>query len=625
MPETGKNPHSSEDRDGSLWMNGAQQKAVAHFEGAMLVLAGPGSGKTRVITERISYLIRKRNIPPEHILTITFTKKAALEMKKRAVMLDRAAGLTTFGTFHAVFYHILLQSPKYQGIRFCTSRRQRQILRKILYAYHYDTDQGTHLTEKILKEFSYIKNTGIKSTDYESKVLEKERLHEIYGAYQTELHQSGYIDFDDMLLLCYEHLKTDSGARKRWQEKFTFIQIDEYQDINAVQYAIVRLLAGKRKNIFAVGDDDQAIYGFRGSEPAYMAKFLEEFPGAEKILLNVNYRCHEAIVSLAEKCIAHNKNRFEKEITASHRDGEGVSFVRNQDNREEAERVIGRIRALRQEEKSYSIAILCRTNRQGSYLLEKLFREKIPVLVSGKRESFYEHPVVKDLTACFSFLCEPKRFHFLQFMNKPFRYISREAVLEERVTERSLCEFYRGNETVCSEIRALFCGLDFMKGCDCYSACMYFMKKMGYGRYIEEETVGDMEKREEYGLVVKELLVRLKEFPSIEGFLSFVEKWEEAEADKGEELLHNGEEGVSFLTYHASKGLEFDHVFLTGVNRGNVPHPRAVTEKEIEEERRMFYVAVTRAKKSLTVSFLAGNDENKEEASPFIKELLRTP
>lgn len=621
MPEKGKDNHSSKDRGNGSWMNEAQQKAAGHFEGAMLVLAGPGSGKTRVITERIRHLIRVYHIPPEHILTITFTKKAALEMKERAVRLDRAAGFTVFGTFHAIFYHILLQSPKYHGMKLCTASHQKRILTKILYAYHYDTDQTTHLTEKILKEFSYIKNTGIKSDDYESKVLEKEQFCEIYRAYGTRLHQSGYIDFDDMLLLCYEYLKTDLEARKKWQEKFTFIQIDEYQDINAVQYAIIRLLAGKRQNVFAVGDDDQAIYGFRGSEPAYMTRFLEEFSDAGKILLNINYRCHGEIVRQAKKCISHNQNRFEKEIKAVRHEGEGVLYVPNRNYQEEAERVMERIRALRQAEKDCSIAILCRTNRQGSYLLEKLLRGKVPVHLEGKGEDFYAHPVVRDVLACFSFLYGQKRFHFLQFMNKPFRYISREAVRDEIVTEQALCGFYRTNDNLCSTIKTLFSDFEFMKECDCYSACMYFMKKMGYERYIEEETGSNREEREEYGLVVKELLLRLKEFPDIEGFLSFVKSRESAQSGAVEKRKKEKEEGaVQFLTYHASKGLEFDHVFLTGVNQGRVPHPRAVTKAELEEERRMFYVAMTRAKKSLTISFLVGDDENPEEPSVFVKD-----
>lgn len=602
-----------------------QAGAVRHKDGAMLVLAGPGSGKTAVITGRIRHLIHFYHIPPEHILTITFTKKAAIEMKQRAIGLCEEAGQAVFGTFHGVFYQILLTSPRYQGMSPCSLAVKRQLMKEILYANHYDSDQSIRLIDKLLQEISYCKNSNTDISKYHSKLLEKEQFEVIFHAYRKELHEKGQLDFDDMLLLCYDYLAKDGQARQKWQKKFQYIQIDEYQDINKIQYDMIKLLAGSRGNVFAVGDDDQAIYGFRGSNPELMSRFQKEYAPVKTVLLDKNYRCHQEIIQLAGQSIGHNKKRFGKKISGVHCNGEGVIIKEFVGEREETEAIISQIRRMKQEADGETIALLYRTNRHSAYMEEKLFQEGFLTERVEKRENFYERPIVSDVLAYFRFLESGKRYDFLQIMNKPLRYISRTALSEENVSKQELLHFYRGNRQMEQRLKRFFTELDFMRECDAYSAYLYLLKRVGYEAHCLKAYGIDAEKLQETKEDIRELGMRLKGFRTRKEFLDFAEAWMLGETKKGAVQFETAAtEGknvpIHLMTYHASKGLEFSHVFLPGVNKYIVPHKKAVTEEELEEERRMFYVAMTRAKNSLWISYRSENGT--AEASPFVKELI---
>lgn len=588
--------------------NDTQQSAVQHYKGAMLVFAGPGSGKTAVITGRILHLIHTHHISPEQILTITFTKKAAIEMKQRCLAMDERANDAVFGTFHAVFYQILLQSPRYHGMKPCTVSVRKNILKEILYAHHIDSANNNQFIEKLLQEISFCKNNGMSTQMLQSGLLEREEFCVVYQAYNRRLHENANVDFEDMLLLCYEHLKKDVNARKIWQNRFKFIQIDEYQDINKIQYEIIKLLVSEENNIFVVGDDDQAIYGFRGSNPQFMNSFLEDFAPVKTVLLDQNYRCNKEILDYADKSIIHNKNRFAKKVSASHCNGDGVKIQTFEDERLETDAIIKEIRRLKEKNHKAEIAILYRTNKLSAFMEERLYQEGFVIQKEEKTENIYDHQIAKDVIAYFQFIQSKKRFHFLQIMNKPVRYISRDALKGEIVTKEALLEFYNENEFMKEFIRSLFTDLKFMEQCDAYSAYIYLLKKMGYEKYAKSEYAKTKEQAEEIEKTITALGMRLKSVRTQIEFIESVKEWEQYYEERSktkkqsDKALEHEENAIQIMTYHASKGLEFDHVFLPGIDKYVVPHKKAVSEEELEEERRMFYVAMTRARYSLWVS-----------------------
>lgn len=607
-------------------VNEAQSCAILHGTGPMLVLAGPGSGKTFVLTRRIQNLIQNHHISPEQILVITFTKKAAVEMRERAIRLISAAQNVSFGTFHSCFYQILLHTPKYRNIKLCNAVTQKQILTQVLYANQFDSDEIPNLFPKLIKEISYVKNAGMGIQNFDSRVIKPETFRIIYEAYNFELHQRFCLDFDDMLLLCYEYLKENKEERKKWQKQFRYILIDEFQDINAVQYAIIKLLTGAEKNVFVVGDDDQAIYGFRGSDPQFMQKFLTDYAPCKQILLNINYRCSFDIVALAKKSIACNTFRFPKEIMANATQRGGVYITEYKSQEKEIEAVLKEIEEGLTREKE-TMAILYRTNKKGNLWAEALFAKGISFEREEKTADFYEEEIVKDILAYFSFCFEsPRRFFFLQCMNKPVRYLSRKALQKEVVEREELLQFYQGNETMQRKINTLFDDFVFLRTCDPYSAFVYLQKKMGYLGYLKEKNVNQPEKQKEEEELLEELGKRLKGFYTVLDFLDFVRTYQKALNEQKEKSKSENEDekkkGVKLMTYHASKGLEFDTVFLPGLINGAVPHPRAMTEEAIEEERRMFYVAMTRAKKRLYLTSVVEKEEDRERlTSKFLLEL----
>jgi len=612
-------------------MNKEQREAVLFGAGPMLVLAGPGSGKTFVLTKRIQHLLENFQIKPNHILVITFTKSAALEMKNRALTLHPKASQVHFGTFHSIFYKILLVSGSYSGYQLVKTSVQKKLITSVLYAAHFDSDEIPNLVPTVLKEISFIKNAGISVKNHETQIMDKMLFQRIYHTYNKELHGKKYLDFDDMLLLCYEYLRKNKDERSKWQKLFQYVLIDEFQDINAVQYGIVRMLTNENRNLFVVGDDDQAIYGFRGSKPEFMKKFLTDYPEAKQILLKTNYRCGRKIVTLAQKSISHNEVRFPKEIVSGRMENggcfDGEVFMEETLSKEaEIKWIYERIL----ENQGKTMAVLYRTKRQAMYLTERLVSLGISVEQKEGVENFYTHFIVEDIMAYFYFVTgKNTRFYFLQFMNKPCRYINREAVKNEIIEEQELLKFYHGKEFMQNVICELYEDLRFLKKCDPYSALIYLEQKMGYKAYLKE-MAGKEEKWMEYESVLSELEVRLKQYETIEKFLLFVEEFEAYFEDERKNVSRNGcrkrenevEIGgkVNLMTYHGAKGLEFDCVFMPGINESALPHPRAVTAMEIEEERRMFYVALTRARDKLYLSCV--NQKEADAPSLFWKELL---
>lgn len=598
----------------------AQQEAICFGEGTMLVLAGPGSGKTAVITQRIRYLVEERHITPSDILTITFTKAAALEMKQRACQICRGAENAVFGTFHSVFFQIIRSSSKFQNYSIMTEQQKLQILRPLLKGKKLDCVQMSFFCEQFLSDLSFYKNTG---REREEKAGQNQavqmQLHELRQAYEQCCRKRWLLDFDDILIYCYRLLMEDSGMRGRWQSRFRYILIDEFQDINDVQYQIIKLLSANYENLFVVGDDDQAIYSFRGADPSYMHRFLEDYPKSRQVNLNINYRCGDRILALAARSIAHNKYRFEKEIKAGNSGENRVIATCFQNRAEELSFLTEEIMTHRNEGLT---AILVRTNRMAEQVAEACFRRQIPYQMREKKQDFYAQKCVVEVLSVIRFVAEGRnRSDFMAFMNKPVRYINREMLQKETVDLWALLEECREDPEQYRIIQKLQQDLAMVEMLDPFGAISYIRKVMQYDCCLSQGETGEKEKE-----ILDELLERCREFHSHTAFLSHIAAYRsklEQESNRkqsGTDPNKTDQNPVRIMTYHGSKGLEFDTVFLPFLNSGDVPHGRNLSSMELEEERRLFYVAVTRAKKSLYLS-CEGMVQGENRQSVFWAEL----
>ena len=608
----------------------AQQEAICFGEGTMLVLAGPGSGKTAVITQRIRYLVEERHITPSDILTITFTKAAALEMKQRACQICRGAENAVFGTFHSVFFQIIRSSSKFQNYSIMTEQQKLQILRPLLKGKKLDCVQMSSFCEQFLSDLSFYKNTGREREEKagQKQTVQKQagqnqaeqmQLHELRQAYEQCCRKRWLLDFDDILVYCHKLLTEDSGLCDRWKNRFRYILIDEFQDINDVQYQIIKLLSANCENLFVVGDDDQAIYSFRGADPSYMQRFLEDYPKSRQVKLNINYRCGDRILALAARSIAHNKYRFEKEIKAGNSGENRVIATCFQNRAEELSFLTEEILTHRNEGLT---AILVRTNRMAESVAEACFRRQIPYQMREKKQDFYAQKCVVEVLSVIRFVAEGRnRSDFMAFMNKPVRYINREMLQKENVDLRALLEECREDPEQYRIIQKLQQDLGMVEMLDPFGAISYIRKVMQYDCCLSPGETGEKEKE-----ILDELLERCREFHSHTAFLAHIAAYrskleqesnrKQPEADQGNAKRNP----VQIMTYHGSKGLEFDTVFLPFLNSGDVPHGRNLSTMELEEERRLFYVAVTRAKKSLYLS-CEGMVQGENRQSVFWTEL----
>lgn len=580
----------------------------------MLVLAGPGSGKTYVITHRIVHLISECKIPPEKILVITFTKAAALEMQSRAVSLMHQCAYVQYGTFHSVFYGILRLAYPQKKLELVSDRERYDFIRNVLTAGDTSERETDNRMQECLRQISRRKNQFPDSRNQDHKKdnrdrEETEKSERIYLEYQQWLEENQKLDFDDMLLQCYEYLRKYPSEREKWQSRFAYILIDEFQDINALQYETIKLLSGNH-NIFAVGDDDQTIYSFRGSDPLLMKRFEKEF-GAQMITLRYNYRCSGNITKAAGSLIAHNRKRYAKQIEAVGEPGENIMIRHVQNLKEESGLLCEEVRRYREENPDRTQAILVRTNN-GVAMYGKLF---------GTSETKPADPVWEDLSAYLKFLWRGrKREDFLKIMNKPERYISRRLLLEPVVDFHKLRMRLSDKPWIEKRVEKLEAQVDFITGLDLPGQLRYIWKAMGYGKYLELSAEGKCEKMKENAGSFANILQNAHNCHTYEQLKEKMEsdrsgKDEQSRGQKDGEAAK--ERQVRIMTYHGAKGLEFDRVYLPDLNYGKVPHGRMLTAEELEEERRMFYVAVTRAKESLVLFRV-----KEQTASPFLAELM---
>lgn len=613
-------------------LNRGQDEAIKHGNGPCMVLAPPGSGKTLIVTERTRYLIEESGVRPDQILVITFTRYAAREMKERFERLTAGKNYpVTFGTFHSIFYGILKCAYGIGANNLMSEKESSVLLQEVLDQTDIEStpkvEDEEELVRELLREVGMVKNGLCHLKDFHSKYLTQDEFAEVFRSYEHQKKELKKFDFDDMLVQCYALFRKKPEILQGWQKRFQYILIDEFQDINRVQYEVIRMLAAPRYNLFVVGDDDQSIYGFRGAKPELMLYMKQEFPSLRTISLTVNYRSTEFITGAAARVILHNDTRFYKRVQSFRGRGQNVHVQEVLDEQEEAQYVTEEIqKKLDQGIKPGEIAVLFRAAVQARMISEILSEHRIPFEMRDYVTNFYRHFIVKDIMAYLQLAAGKRdRSLFLTICNRPLRYLARNSMENRQVNFEDLRKFYCDKDWMLDIIDQFDVDVRMMKNMAPYAAIQYIRKKIGYDDFLKEYAEKHQISWKQLMDVMAELEERSKNFKSYDEWEIHIAKYtqelEEQQA-KARKIKGERENKVQLMTIHSAKGLEFEDVFVIHANEGEIPHQKAEKKDEIEEERRLFYVALTRAKNNLCISYITQKNGNSIKPSRFVEELL---
>lgn len=609
-----------------MGFNEAQAQAIQHTDGPCLVLAGPGSGKTLTIVNRVKYLIEKQKVRPEEILVVTFTRFAAAEMKSRLCLVMGKRDLpVTVGTFHGIYYGILKWAYRMNQENILSETEKYQILCGVINKERMEIFDEEDFIQDIAAEIGKVKNNRIPLEEFVSEKCSADAFRNIYRNYEQHRKELKKIDFDDMLVLCYELFQSRPDVLAQWQKKFRYVLIDEFQDINRIQYDVIRMLAQPENNLFVVGDDDQAIYGFRGADSELMLGFGKDFPDAKQILLGMNYRSTANIVQNSLKLIENNVERYSKKLEANREGGSCLHIQEVKDPVEEAEYVLEEIQKCKENGiKEEEIAILFRVHTDARAVVEAMVERKIPFQMKEHLPNIYEHFIAKDIMAYFRLATGARhRQDFLQIMNRPKRYLGRDSVAGAKVSFEDMRKFYCDKDWMIDRIDQFEWDVKMLMKMAPYAAIQYIRKRIGYDDFLKEYAFTHQINRSDLNEVLAEIEEAAKAFSSVEEWFAHVEEYTETLKVKEKER-NRPRPGVRLMTIHASKGLEFKQVFLIAANEGRIPYQKAKTDKEIEEERRLFYVAMTRAKDFLKICYVKIKNGKEVTPSRFVDELLKS-
>ena len=607
----------------------SQSEAIRHQDGPLLVLAGPGSGKTTVVTKRVQYLVQDCHISPSSILVITFTKAAATEMKERFLRLmeqseekPQGYGNVLFGTFHAVFFNILKLSYGFTAANILREETRYQYMKEIVDRLNLEIDDENEFISGVLGEISLIKNERISLEHYFSKNCAEDIFRKIFASYEQRKRNARLIDFDDMLSYTWELLTKRPDILEAWQKKFRYILVDEFQDINRLQYDILRLLAQPENNLFIVGDDDQSIYRFRGAKPEIMLNFQKDFPTAGRVLLNDNFRSTRQIVNAAGRVIRKNQSRFAKEITARGGEGPGVRILAFEDQQQECLYLLKEMQEYKKNGGAWQqMAVLYRTNTQPRLLIQKFMEFNVPFRVRDQVPNLFEHWIAKNLFCYIRLACGSKlRKDLLPVLNRPKRYMNRECLNDEIICWEYMMDYYKDKPYVCDKIERLRYDLKMLGRMGPFAAINYIRHVMGYEEYLKEYAEFRRMNAEDLMEVLNELQESARAYKTYDEWFAYMERYKK-EMDEMRKRQQEVKEGVHLATMHSSKGLEYDKVFILDAAEGITPYKKAVLDADLEEERRMFYVAMTRAKKELTICWAKKQFSHELTVSRFVEEM----
>ena len=597
-----------------------QELAIKHVNGPCMVIAGPGSGKTAVITGRIKYLIESAGVSPADILVITFTRAAASQMEQRFKAMTKGHDYRVrFGTFHSIYFWIIKTAYNLNNQSVISNDEKRKIIEKILGGMSLEYENKEDIISSILSQISIVKCDMINIENYYSKDMPEDVFREVYRRFHHEMNRFGKIDFDDMMVMCYELLNKRPDILKSCRNIFKYIMVDEFQDSNKIQYEIFKLLAKPLENVFVVGDDDQSVYGFRGARPEIMFLFEKDFKNTRKYYLVDNYRCDRIITGVSSKLIADNKKRFDKKLVSKKTEEGKYEIVSTTDVNSENEAIIANVRehyalGIPYEEQ----AVLYRTNIEPRRLVYKLNQFNIPYTISDSLPNIFEHFVVKGVLNYMRFaMGDRSRAVFLQIMNKPSRYISRNLLIEDEIDFNELRYRARDKEYVVERIDKLMADLRLISKMRPYPALNFIRNAVGFDDYIKDYAEFRQLDADELYEVLDEFASMIVDFKSYAEMFEFIEEY--SEVLKKQQIEERDKKGLKLMTMHSSKGLEFDCVYIMNVVEGCIPYRKAKTSAEIEEERRMLYVAMTRARHELYVYTPNEVSGKPKDRSSFLK------
>ena len=611
-----------------------EQKSAIHFkDGPALVLAGPGSGKTTVIVNRIISLIKEHSVSPSSILVITFTKAAAKSMRQRFLSLTGESYVSvTFGTFHAVFFSMLRHAYNYSAGSIIKADIQYNYIRNAAMGFELEYPDENEMVTGIISEISRVKSNRLCIDTYEAVSCPAATFRLIYKKYENMLISRRMIDYDDMIIMCYELLSKRADYRKAWQDKYKYILVDEFQDINKAQYDTIKLIAGKQANLFVVGDDDQSIYAFRGSKPDIMLGLSTEYRDIVQMYLNTNYRCSSEIVAGARSLIEYNKVRFAKDIRSCGMCSGRIKVCKMADIEEEALYLSKEVRELIADGiKPEEIAVISRTNIISNTYYTRLNSHGAACRTLTAVHNIYDSWLMQDIAA-YMRLSQGMydKENAVRIINKPSRYIKR-ALITQPFNFEHLRKCYDGDEGLIKIINDMQFDIKMLSHMSPYAAVNYILKGIGYEDYINEEIIGKRLNKEEVYAKLTEIKTLSRKYMDIKQWLKYIDEQaekteQENKSDKRQGNQKNSDEkdsagAVNIYTMHSCKGLEFKAVFIMDVCEGIIPYNKAVLDNEIEEERRLMYVAMTRAKEKLYLVYPIKRYGHDTAASRFISEI----
>lgn len=604
-------------------LNGNQRLAVCHEMGPMLVLAGPGSGKTTVLLCRILRLLERGLARPGQILALTFSRAAAEEMKDRFRKAKGAEGVA-FGTFHGMFFRILRSKYGWSVERVFQEEERRTVLRGILEEAKWDIPDLEEYISVFFSQLSLMNSELENINTFEPAGVPVEEFRKLYHAYERYKERHEKMDFDDMLTVCHQLLTEDEKVRAFWQNKYKFILVDEFQDVNKAQFECLRILSEEHRNLFVVGDDDQSIYAFRGARPDFLLHFPTLYPEAKKVILNTNYRSTDRVIALAERVIGNNEVRFVKDMKGTGTDGDRVTFFLADDTAGEAACVGEKIASLLDEGVPLTeIAVIYRTNLQGGAFARELYKRGIPYDLKDNSGNVYEHWIAKDLLA-YLLLAENEESDsaLRRILNKPKRYIGKELIAEAETMPYTLMRSF----FVCPSLKKwqeehlenLRTDLSQIRRKTPYDGLKYVRKVIGYDEYLEEFAAYRRTSAQVLWEIADEVMETARDCADAK---MFRDRLEEMSRQMKEQTQKKGQQrkGVQLMTMHGAKGLEFRAVFLPTLVEGVVPHEKGM--EQMEEERRLFYVAMTRAEEKLCLSAIRKRYEKETGPSRFLAEM----
>lgn len=613
-----------------IYYNERQKDAITYVNGPLLVAAGPGSGKTSVITGRSGYLIEKIKVNPSSILVITFTKAAANEMKQRFQNIFSDArhhfDEVNFGTFHSTFYKII---NTYYGRQVAVLDQDKTygIIKNILRHENQPYDEET--VQAILNNISIFRTCGEDIGRCNLEKVSRALFLSILQKYGGQKKLLRCIDFDDMMIICKKILESDSNLLSFYRKKYKYFLIDEFQDSCRMQFDIVKLLCSPQNNICAVGDDDQSIYSFRGAYPHCMVDFEKSFKGCKTVLLNINYRSSFEIVELSKRIISNNSMRKEKDMKSYIGVKSKPVFLSPPDEEAESSFIADTIEEMTKCGYTYGdFAVLYRCNIQSRAIIDELIKRNMPLSIRDTMNNFYNNWICRDLTAYLKLsLDNNDTLSISRIINKPVRYIHKNAL------NASIKQFLNGKCSLydsfkkcplkayeIQKIDELFSGLKTMNHMDACTAIDFIRKSIGYDDFIKCMCSESGIDSHDFLDIADEYKLSAVGFNSIESFLSHINQISEVLKDK--KIKNNKRESVVLSTIHGAKGLEFTCVFIIGVTEGFLPHIKSIKNGEnIDEERRLFYVAVTRSKTNLFISYPKKHHGKSTKTSRFISEL----